>query len=92
MGDIDVSRLLQRCYSVTYTEQGASPKEQILDACRRDNVELFKEVLSDLKYKPKQEVAEFFNEATDTMGNHLLHICATYGACMYWLRGQTYAY
>jgi len=59
---------------------GASPKEQILEACRRDNVELFHEVVSDMKTKTKEQIAEFFNTTTDTMGNHLLHVCASYGA------------
>ena len=61
--------------------QGASPKEQILEACRRDNAELFHEVLDGMKDKSKEQIAEFFNTAADTMGNHLLHICASYGAC-----------
>jgi len=61
--------------------QGASPKEQILEACRRDNVELFEEVLDGLKGQRKEEIANFFNQTTDTMGNHLLHVCANYGAC-----------
>ncbi|EXJ92545.1 hypothetical protein A1O3_01097 [Capronia epimyces CBS 606.96] len=59
---------------------GASPKEQILEACRRDNVELFHEVLNEFQAKSKEEIAEFFNTVTDTMGNHLLHVCANYGA------------
>ena len=61
--------------------QGASPKEQILEACRRDNIELFHEVVKDLGNKSKEQIAEFFNNVTDTMGNHLLHVCANYGAC-----------
>jgi len=60
--------------------EGASPKEQVLEACRRDNVELFHEVLNDMKNKSKDQIAEFFNTVTDTMGNHLLHVCASYGA------------
>jgi hypothetical protein len=42
---------------------------------------LFHEVLNDMKNKSKEQVAEFFNTTTDTMGNHLLHVCASYGAC-----------
>jgi len=61
-------------------EEGASPKEQILEACRRDNVELFQAVLSSMKGQSKEQIAEFFNTATDTMGNYLLHVCATYGS------------
>lgn len=63
---------------------GASPKEQILEACRRDNVDLFHEVLEMVsKDQSKEKVAEFFNSVTDTMGNYLLHVCATYGSCMH---------
>jgi ankyrin repeat protein len=31
--------------------------------------------------KSNEEVAEFFNSVTDSMGNHALHICAQYGSC-----------
>lgn len=61
-------------------DEGASPKEQILEACRRDNLELFQEVLDGLKGKSKEEIAKFFNDVIDTMGNHLLHVCANYGS------------
>jgi len=61
-------------------EEGASPKEQILEACRRDNVELFQEVLGGMKGQSKEQIAEFFNSATDTWGNFLLHICAVSGS------------
>lgn len=64
--------------------EGASPKEQILEACRRDNVDLFNEVLAATsKNTSKEKVAEFFNSVTDTMGNHLLHVCASYGSCVF---------
>jgi hypothetical protein len=53
-----------------------------VEACRRDNVELFQEVLSGMKGQPPEKIAEFFNNATDVMGNYLLHVCATYGSCM----------
>ncbi|KAL2417976.1 hypothetical protein ABEF95_001155 [Exophiala dermatitidis] len=59
---------------------GASPKEQVLEACRRDNLELFRQVLDEMKGKSNEEIAEFFNTVTDTLGNHLLHVCANYGA------------
>ncbi|KAJ9625425.1 hypothetical protein H2204_010398 [Knufia peltigerae] len=47
--------------------EGASHKEQVLEACRRDNVELFHEVLNDMKDKSKEQTADFFNTVTDTM-------------------------
>jgi len=61
-------------------EDGATPREQILEACRRDNVELFQEVLGGMKESSKEQIAEFFNSITDTMGNYLLHVCANYGS------------
>ena len=61
--------------------QGASPKEQILEACRRDNVELFQEVFVNMQSQPNDQIAMFFNNTQDTMGNYLLHVCANYGAC-----------
>ncbi|RMZ88010.1 hypothetical protein DV736_g4765, partial [Chaetothyriales sp. CBS 134916] len=59
---------------------GATPKEQILEACRRDNVELFHEVLREMKGQSVEQIAQFFNDMTDTLGNHLLHVCANYGS------------
>jgi len=53
-----------------------------VEACRRDNVELFQEVLTGMKGQPAKKIAEFFNNATDVMGNYLLHVCATYGSCV----------
>jgi hypothetical protein len=63
--------------------QGASPREQIIEACRRDNVELFQEVLGSMKKKSPQQIADFFNNTTDVLGSYLLHVCATYGSCMH---------
>lgn len=63
--------------------QGASPKEQILEACRRDNTELFQEVFTSMQSQPKDQVATFFNNTQDTMGNYLLHVCANYGSCAF---------
>ena len=58
-----------------------------MEACRRDNVELFHEVLNGMKGEPAEGIAEFFNRSTDVMGKFLLHVCATYGSCKYthWL-------
>lgn len=33
--------------------------------------------------KSNEEVAEFFNNVKDGMGNHALHVCAMYGSCKY---------
>lgn len=75
-----LGRLIIALSDVLYL-QGASPKEQVLEACRRDNVELFQEVLGGMKGQSKEQIADFFNTTTDTMGNFLLHVCANYGSC-----------
>jgi hypothetical protein len=74
-------------YTITKTKlqrsckQGASPRELIVEACRRDQPHLIEQVLDSLEGKSNEEVAEFFNGVTDSMGNHALHICAQYGSC-----------
>ena len=65
-----------RFFPVVEMKGGASPKEQVLEACRRDNVELLQEVLGGMKGQSKEQIAAFFNTTTDTMGNFLLHVCA----------------
>lgn len=61
--------------------QGASPREQMVEACRRDNIDLYGEVLDSMKDKGRKETAEFLNSCKDVTGNYLLHVCATYGSC-----------
>lgn len=56
-------------------------EERALECARRDNIELFDELTKELEGKPKEEIAKFWNEATDVMGNYLLHVCAQYGSC-----------
>lgn len=53
-----------------------------MEACRRDQPHLIEQVLDSMDDKSNEEVAKFFNEVTDALGNHALHICATYGSCM----------
>ena len=64
-------------------QQGASPREQLLEACRRDNTELFESALEAIKSQTKEQIADFLNNIKDSMGNYLLHICAQYGSCEY---------
>lgn len=52
-----------------------------MEACRRDQPHLIEQVLNDMEDKTNEQVAQFFNELTDSMGNHALHICAQYGSC-----------
>ncbi|KAI9934234.1 hypothetical protein ASPWEDRAFT_152212 [Aspergillus wentii DTO 134E9] len=61
-------------------DDGASPRELVVEACRRDQPHLLEQVINDMGEKSNEEVAEFFNNVTDSMGNHALHICATYGS------------
>lgn len=61
--------------------QGASPRELVVEACRRDQPHLIEQVLESMGEKSNEEVAEFFNGVTDALGNHALHICAMYGSC-----------
>ncbi|USP78462.1 hypothetical protein yc1106_05736 [Curvularia clavata] len=67
--------------------QGASPRELVLEACRRNNTELLEETLGELNAaatksgkKPADYVADILNNARDGLGNGCLHIAATYGS------------
>jgi len=53
-----------------------------VEACRRDQSHLIEQVLGGMEDKTNEQVAQFFNGVTDSMGNHALHICAQYGSCM----------
>ncbi|KAK6331166.1 hypothetical protein TWF696_003233 [Orbilia brochopaga] len=55
-------------------DQGASPAEQLLDACRRNNLELLHEILDSPVCSP-----EFLNETRNPLGETALHIAAKYG-------------
>ncbi|KAH7135656.1 ankyrin repeat protein-like protein [Dendryphion nanum] len=68
-------------------EEGASPRELILEACRRNNTTLLEETLENVGSqasksgkKPVEHVAETLNKAADGLGNGVLHIAATYGS------------
>ncbi|KAJ5443972.1 uncharacterized protein N7458_007844 [Penicillium daleae] len=61
-------------------DEGASPRELVVEACRRDQPHLIEQVLHDMENQSNEDVAKFFNKVTDSMGNHALHICASYGS------------
>lgn len=68
--------------------QGASPRELVLEACRRNNVDLLQDVINNLSkksastsLKAADRVAEVINNAVDGIGNHCLHLAATSGSC-----------
>ncbi|KAF1958363.1 ankyrin repeat protein-like protein [Byssothecium circinans] len=69
------------------SDEGASPRELILEAARRNNTSLLEEVLADLTAAAKKEgknveeyIAETLNKAADGVGNGCLHTAATYGS------------
>lgn len=55
---------------------GASAKEILIEACRRNNVELMQETLEG---KDEKEAADLLNNTTTVMGNHLYHEAALQG-------------
>ena len=68
--------------------QGASPRELIIESCRRNNTSLLEETIADLASaasksgkKPVEYVAGILNNARDAVGNGVLHVAATYGSC-----------
>ncbi|KJZ75892.1 hypothetical protein HIM_04716 [Hirsutella minnesotensis 3608] len=56
--------------------EGASVKEILIEACRRDNPELLTETLAGLS---DAEISALLNETTTVMGNHLYHEAASHG-------------
>ncbi|KAJ9191499.1 hypothetical protein DTO166G4_1707 [Paecilomyces variotii] len=61
-------------------DEGASPRELVVEACRRDQPHLIEQVIHGMENKSNEEIAEFFNSVTDALGNYALHICAMYGS------------
>ncbi|KAI9774383.1 MAG: hypothetical protein M1840_004277 [Geoglossum simile] len=69
---------------------GASPREQVLEACRRNNTELLQNVIDGFAKKTsdkalekrsrEEQIADLLNNAVDGIGNHCLHLAATYGS------------
>lgn len=57
---------------------GASPSEQLLEAARRNNVDLLHELLNKYQDKPNEAI-ELINSAVDAAGNGALHLSAKYG-------------
>ncbi|KAI1379723.1 hypothetical protein F4677DRAFT_441924 [Hypoxylon crocopeplum] len=57
--------------------EGASVKEQLIEACRRNNVDLLNEIISNCK--SDDEISDLLNNTTTVMGNHLYHEAALQG-------------
>lgn len=62
-------------------DEGASPRELLIESCRRNNTSLLHSLLSDppLSSKP-DHIAKFLNTTTDALGASALHIAAQYGS------------
>lgn len=70
--------------------KGASPAEQVFEACRRNNTELLQEIITKIhtssdKKSAHAKVAQFLNSVTDALGNHCLHLAASSGSCMWFI-------
>ncbi|KAK5695657.1 hypothetical protein LTR17_024508 [Elasticomyces elasticus] len=62
-------------------DEGASPREQLMEACRRNNTELLSHLLSSGPFGKKPEsIAKFLNTTTDALGASALHVAAQYGS------------
>ncbi|KAI1181251.1 ankyrin repeat domain-containing protein [Nemania sp. FL0916] len=57
--------------------EGASVKEQLIEACRRNNTELLTEIIQNCK--SDDEISKLLNNTTTVMGNHLYHEAALQG-------------
>ncbi|KAK3670207.1 hypothetical protein LTR78_009862 [Recurvomyces mirabilis] len=62
-------------------DEGASPKEQLIESCRRNNPELLTTLLHHPPFhKHPKETAHFLNTTTDALGAGALHVAAQYGS------------
>lgn len=57
-------------------EEGASYSEQLIEAARRNNDDLFEELQKEVK-----DIVALINTATDPLGNTALHLAALNGSC-----------
>ncbi|KAI5925697.1 ankyrin repeat protein [Camillea tinctor] len=60
-----------------HEHEGASVKEQLIEACRRNNVDLLTEIIGNCKND--DEISDLLNNTTTIMGNHLYHEAALQG-------------
>ncbi|RWA03613.1 hypothetical protein EKO27_g11494 [Xylaria grammica] len=57
--------------------EGASRGEQLIEACRRNNVDLLAEIIDGCKND--KEISDLLNNTTSVLGNHLYHEAALQG-------------
>jgi hypothetical protein len=58
--------------------EGASAGEQLIEAGRRNNLELLESIL---ETKTPEQIASLINESKDPLGNSVLHVAAQSGSC-----------
>ncbi|MCJ1398162.1 hypothetical protein MMC11_001359 [Xylographa trunciseda] len=63
---------------IAESQDGASPREIIIEACRRDNVALLHELFA--SHTSPAQTAALINTARDGVGNYCLHVAASYGS------------
>lgn len=62
-------------------DEGASPRELLMESCRRNNTSLLSTLLSSAPFASKPaSIAKFLNTTTDALGNSALHVAAQYGS------------
>lgn len=62
-------------------DEGASPKEQLIEACRRNNTSLLSEVFASKPLNSDASaIAKFLNTTTDALGMGALHVAAKHGS------------
>lgn len=62
-------------------DEGASPREQLVEACRRNNTSLLTDLLASKPFNSNSDaIAKFLNTTTDALGASALHIAAQYGS------------
>lgn len=66
-------------FGATMSDEGASYGEQLLDASRRNNVDLLNTVFENLGESP-EKIADLINNARDPLGDTALHLCCQYGS------------
>ncbi len=58
--------------------KGATAEEQVIEAARRNNLDLFKSIEDQYEEKPN-EFIKLLNTSTDATGDSALHLCCKYG-------------
>lgn len=62
-------------------DDGASPREQLMEACRRNNPDLLQTLLDSPSLQGQAAAtAKFLNTTTDALGAGPLHVAAQYGS------------